>query len=71
MKWKKFVNPPAAGWYPTKSPPLYEDNNACRWWDGTVWSWAAFPHESAANAAKWAEKKEAPNVSSFMAWREM
>jgi hypothetical protein len=69
VSWHKCVRPPCEGWYLTKIPPAYKDTNAYRWWDGELWSWAAFPHENAANAAKWAEKKEPTYVSSLVMWR--
>ena len=55
MKWNKGV-PPSIGWWPTRH---YErPSTGCRWWDGEVWSWVAFAHESAEKAAHWAAKKE-------------
>jgi hypothetical protein len=57
--WKKGP-PPSIGWWPTRH---YEKTSAdYRWWDGEVWSWAAFAHEPADKAAKWASKKETMHV---------
>lgn len=70
MRWNKS-KPPAVGWYPTKVPPYGNWNNAYRWWDGKMWSWAAFPHENAERAGRWAAKKESNYVSSVMLWSEM
>jgi len=56
MNWKKGV-PPSIGWWPTKH--YHQQFHATyRWWDGEGWSWAAFAHEPADKAAKWAAKKE-------------
>jgi hypothetical protein len=58
MKWNKGA-PPSIGWWPTKH---YEKASAdyvdYRWWDGECWSWAAFAHEPADKAARWAAKRE-------------
>jgi hypothetical protein len=54
MKWNKG-KPPSIGWWPTAV--------GYRWWDGEVWSWAAFMHESAEKAAHWAAKKEAMQMA--------
>lgn len=56
MNWKKGV-PPSIGWWPVKNF-LSTHQGAYRWWDGEVWSWVAFAHESAEKAAHWAAKKE-------------
>lgn len=54
--WKKSP-PPSIGWWPTKNT-LSAHHAAYRWWNGEVWSWPAFKHESAVKAAYWAAKKE-------------
>lgn len=62
MKWNKGA-PPSVGWWPTKH---YEKSSAgYRWWDGEAWSWVAFAHETAANAAHWAAKKETMNMGNI------
>ena len=55
-RWHKGP-PPSIGWWPTRH---YEQILTAdyRWWDGEVWSWPAFAHESATKAAHWAAKKE-------------
>lgn len=61
MNWKKGV-PPSIGWWPTKH--YHQQFHATyRWWDGECWSWAAFAHEPAEKAAKWASKKEAMHMN--------
>jgi len=48
--------PPSIGWWPTRH---YEKAFAdYRWWNGKFWSWAAFAHEPADKAARWAAKRE-------------
>ena len=69
MKWNKG-KPPVEGWYPTRLPQ-YAWANSYRWWDGSIWSWAAFPHEDAQRAGRWAKKKETNFVSNQMVWSEM
>jgi len=60
MNWKKGV-PPSIGWWPTKH--YHQQFHATyRWWDGECWSWAAFAHEPAEKAAKWAAKKESMHM---------
>jgi len=70
VNWQNGSPPPTVGWYRTTIPPDYKDTNAYRWWDGEVWSWAAFPHENAEVAGKWAEKKLDANISELVMWRE-
>jgi len=68
MKWHKG-EPPEAGWYPAMR--IRERggwNNGWRWWDGTRWSWPAFPHESAVKAGRWASKKEVKGYNSEIIW---
>lgn len=55
-QWHKGP-PPSIGWWPTKHYHN-RDSATYRWWDGECWSWAAFAHESAEKAARWALKKE-------------
>ena len=67
MKWKWDMKdlykdrlhkgpPPSIGWWPTAVG--LNKISGYRWWDGECWSWAAFAHETADKAAKWAAKKE-------------
>ena len=69
-EWNKG-KPPEAGWYPTRVPPYTNWNNTYRWWDGKIWSWAAFPHEDAVRAGQWAAKKENNFVSSKIMWQKV
>ena len=59
-RWHKGP-PPSIGWWPTKHYHN-RDSATYRWWDGECWSWAAFAHESAEKAARWAAKKETLHV---------
>jgi hypothetical protein len=68
MKWN-VGKPPAIGWYP--SMRIRERtgwNNGWRWWDGSKWSWPAFPHESAERAGKWAAQKESKGHNFEIMW---
>jgi len=69
-EWKKG-KPPEPGWYPTKVPPYTNWAGSYRWWDGKVWSWPAFSHESAERAGRWAANKEDNFVSNQMMWSKM
>ena len=64
--WKKGP-PPSIGWWPTKHYHN-RDSATYRWWDGECWSWAAFAHESAEKAARWAAKKETIRV--YIEWAD-
>jgi len=59
--------PPAVGWYRTRGRDL-SWQGAYRWWDGSRWSWAAFEHENASRAGRWAEKKEASGYVNLLTW---
>jgi len=59
-RWHKGP-PPSLGWWPTKHYHN-RDSATYRWWDGEVWSWPTFMHESADKAARWAAKKETLHV---------
>jgi hypothetical protein len=61
--WKKGP-PPSIGWWPTKhyKQILVADY---RWWNGEFWSWAAFAHESADKAARWAAKRETMHMDNI------
>ena len=67
MKWNKG-HPPEPGWYSTMRTRDRGWNNGYRWWDGSLWSWAAFPHESAEKAGKWANRKEQKGHNSEIMW---
>lgn len=47
--------PPSLGWWPCEIVG-YPLSGYLRWWNGHCWSWAAWPHESAEAAARWAGK---------------
>lgn len=44
--------PPSIGWWPASA---MRNEDVFRWWNGQVWSCAAFPEDSAGTAASWAE----------------
>ena len=70
MKWNNGT-PPEPGWYAARfardalSRPWM---NSYRWWDGRVWSWPAFPHETAVMAGRWAAKKEVKSYNYEIIW---
>ena len=61
--------PPAVGWYRAKGKD-FPWTGTYRWWDGTRWSWAAFEHESAERAGRWALKKESNGYVDRLMWSE-
>jgi hypothetical protein len=69
MKWN-VGTPPTPGWYAARfaRDTTKGWNNSYRWWDGRVWSWPAFPHESAVKAARWAAKKEVKGYNTEIIW---
>lgn len=67
MKWNKGA-PPECGWYACKFVGQPHWLNGYRWWDGICWSWAAFPHETAYTAGKYAAKKEVSYTSKTILW---
>jgi hypothetical protein len=69
MKWN-VGTPPTPGWYAARfaRDTTQGWNNAYRWWDGRLWSWPAFPHESAVKAGRWASKKEVKGYNTEIIW---
>ena len=69
MKWN-VGTPPTPGWYAARfaRDTARSWHNSYRWWDGTRWSWPAFPHESAVKAGRWAAKKEVKGYNSEILW---
>ena len=53
-KWQSGP-PPSMGWWPCKIKD-WSDRGGLRWWNGNLWSWPAFPTDSAKDAERYANK---------------
>jgi len=63
--WHKGA-PPSIGWWPAS---CQEDIEEIRWWDGELWSFAAYPDQSAASAGHASQQKNYTYSKEFK-WSE-
>ena len=57
--------PPSLGWWPCETKGRFIKGRL-RWWNGHCWSWVAWPHESAEDAARWASKLDSCGTTDIL-----